>query len=196
MGSPGPGGLRRKVGCRVTDTQWPRYEVFVQEGPTTPHAHAGSVHAPDAEMAVLNARDVFVRRPECISLWVADARDVVARTAEHLGAMSASESQPGTSTPADAIEFAVFGKLDQKGTLVHLGSVQSRGASEAMAAAARRFGQKRPLALWVIDDARVTRSRVEDAEPLFEPARRKPFRDQAFYHIQTVMRRLKAGKTP
>src|SRR3989337_1551974 len=54
----------------MSDTQWPRYEVFQQEAPDRPHRHAGSVHAPDAEIALLNGRDVFVRRPACSRLWV------------------------------------------------------------------------------------------------------------------------------
>ena len=60
----------------MTDTQWPRYEVFKQDKPGKPHEAVGSVHAPDAEMAMLNARNVFVRRPSAVSLWVV-AADVI-----------------------------------------------------------------------------------------------------------------------
>jgi ring-1,2-phenylacetyl-CoA epoxidase subunit PaaB len=34
------------------------------------HIHVGSLHAPDAEMAVRNARDVYTRRNEGVSIWV------------------------------------------------------------------------------------------------------------------------------
>jgi hypothetical protein len=44
-----------------------RFEVFQQERPGRPHRNIGSVHAPDVEMALLNARDVFARRPEILS---------------------------------------------------------------------------------------------------------------------------------
>jgi ring-1,2-phenylacetyl-CoA epoxidase subunit PaaB len=38
------------------DSQWPLWEVFVQPPGAGPHEHAGSVHAPDAESALQNAR--------------------------------------------------------------------------------------------------------------------------------------------
>lgn len=50
--------------------QWPLWEVFTQAPGGKPHEHAGSVHAPDAEIALQNARDVYTRRGEAVSLWV------------------------------------------------------------------------------------------------------------------------------
>lgn len=52
-------------------SQWPLWEVFVQEEQAGPHLHAGSVHAPDAELALQNARDVYARRGPALSIWVA-----------------------------------------------------------------------------------------------------------------------------
>lgn len=70
----------------MSDTQWPRYEVFKQDNPKKPHEAVGSVHAPDAEMALLNARDVFVRRPFAVSLWVVKADNIFTMTREELAA--------------------------------------------------------------------------------------------------------------
>ena len=53
-----------------TDGQWPLWEVFTQPKSGAPHEHAGSVHAPDAEIALQNARDVYARRGEAVSIWV------------------------------------------------------------------------------------------------------------------------------
>jgi len=64
------------------DTQWPLWEVFVQEKSGDPHQHAGSLHAPDAEMALQNARDTFSRRGEAISLWVVQSKHITATTPE------------------------------------------------------------------------------------------------------------------
>ena len=55
---------------KKNDTQWPLWEVFVQPSNGAPHEHAGSVHAVDAENALQNARDVYSRRGEAISIWV------------------------------------------------------------------------------------------------------------------------------
>ncbi|MCB0358338.1 MAG: 1,2-phenylacetyl-CoA epoxidase subunit B [Bdellovibrionales bacterium] len=51
--------------------EWPLWEVFVQEKGGDDHVHCGSLRAPDAEMALQNARDVYARRGEVTSLWVA-----------------------------------------------------------------------------------------------------------------------------
>jgi len=58
--------------------QWPLWEVFTQAKTGAPHEHAGSVHAPDAEMAMQNARDVYARRGEAVSLWVVPAAEITA----------------------------------------------------------------------------------------------------------------------
>ncbi len=66
-------------GLAVTgNTQWPLWEVFTQAGRGAPHEHAGSVHATDAEHAMQNARDVYARRGEAVSLWVVPASAIVA----------------------------------------------------------------------------------------------------------------------
>ncbi|MCB0346137.1 MAG: 1,2-phenylacetyl-CoA epoxidase subunit B [Bdellovibrionales bacterium] len=51
--------------------EWPLWEVFAQPKTGAEHVHCGSVHAPDAEIALQNARDVYARRGEAVSLWVA-----------------------------------------------------------------------------------------------------------------------------
>lgn len=63
-------------------TQGPLWEVFIQAKPGIPHKHAGSLHAPDAEMALTAARDVYTRRGEGNSIWVVQSVHIVAST-EH-----------------------------------------------------------------------------------------------------------------
>ena len=65
--------------------QWPIWEVFTQKKNGSSHEHAGSVHAPDAEMALLNARDVYGRRNEAINIWVVPAVEIVASSPEDIG---------------------------------------------------------------------------------------------------------------
>ncbi len=54
------------------------WEVFTQPKTGAPHEHAGSLHAPDAETALQNARDVYTTRGEAVSLWVVPAEYIVA----------------------------------------------------------------------------------------------------------------------
>jgi ring-1,2-phenylacetyl-CoA epoxidase subunit PaaB len=58
--------------------EWPLWEVFVRAKGGLSHKHVGSLHAPDAELAVRHARDVYTRRLEGVSLWVVRSTDIVA----------------------------------------------------------------------------------------------------------------------
>jgi ring-1,2-phenylacetyl-CoA epoxidase subunit PaaB len=64
------------------DSQWPLWEVFVQEEGGAAHVHAGSVHAPDGAMAVQSARDVYARRAKVASIWVVESNAIVATSPE------------------------------------------------------------------------------------------------------------------
>jgi ring-1,2-phenylacetyl-CoA epoxidase subunit PaaB len=62
----------------MTRSSWPLWEVFVRGKRGLNHEHVGSLHAPDAEMALRNARDVYTRRQEGVSLWVVPSAGIVA----------------------------------------------------------------------------------------------------------------------
>jgi ring-1,2-phenylacetyl-CoA epoxidase subunit PaaB len=66
------------------DTQWTLWEVFTQEKAGKPHEHAGSVRAPDKEMALQNARDVYSRRNEATCIWVVASENIVSSTPEDI----------------------------------------------------------------------------------------------------------------
>jgi ring-1,2-phenylacetyl-CoA epoxidase subunit PaaB len=59
-------------------TEWPLWEVFIRSRDGLGHKHAGSLHAPDAQMALKNARDVYTRRNEGVSIWVVRSSDITA----------------------------------------------------------------------------------------------------------------------
>jgi len=61
---------------------WPLWEVFVRSRRGLAHHHVGSVHAADAPMALRNARDVFTRRSEGVSIWVVPAAAITASSPE------------------------------------------------------------------------------------------------------------------
>ena len=60
------------------DTEWRVWEVFQQAKRGEPHVHVGSIHAPDAELALLLAREQYVRRGSAVNLWVAPADAILA----------------------------------------------------------------------------------------------------------------------
>jgi ring-1,2-phenylacetyl-CoA epoxidase subunit PaaB len=53
------------------------WEVFRQEKDGDPMRHGGSVMAPDAELAVHYARELFGRRQESVRLWIVRRADVL-----------------------------------------------------------------------------------------------------------------------
>lgn len=63
-------------------TEEPLWEVFLQEENGRPHEHAGSLHAADAERAMLNARDVFGRRGNVVSIWIVPAVSIHASNSQ------------------------------------------------------------------------------------------------------------------
>lgn len=64
---------------------WPLWEVFVRSKQGLDHKHVGSLHAADATMAIENARDVYTRRQEGISIWVVESKYITASNPEEAG---------------------------------------------------------------------------------------------------------------
>jgi len=60
----------------TNELSWPLWEVFIRSKQGLDHKHAGSLRAADAEMAVENARDVYTRRQEGVSIWVVESKHV------------------------------------------------------------------------------------------------------------------------
>jgi ring-1,2-phenylacetyl-CoA epoxidase subunit PaaB len=65
---------------------WPLWEVFIRSKNGLNHKHVGSLHASDAAMAIENARDVYTRRNEGVSIWVVESKYITASNPEDSGA--------------------------------------------------------------------------------------------------------------
>lgn len=55
---------------------WISWEVFHQKKRGDQHVHVGIVHAPDAQLALLFAKEQFGRRLACVNLWVTKSSDI------------------------------------------------------------------------------------------------------------------------
>ncbi|MEO6734299.1 MAG: 1,2-phenylacetyl-CoA epoxidase subunit PaaB [Ferruginibacter sp.] len=64
---------------------WPLWEIFIRSKQGLDHKHAGSLHAADAAMAVENARDVYTRRQEGVSIWVVESKNIHASNPDDAG---------------------------------------------------------------------------------------------------------------
>lgn len=56
------------------------WAVFLQARKRDPHVYVGDIHAPDAEMALVLAKENYARRDPCVSLWVVRADQIHATT--------------------------------------------------------------------------------------------------------------------
>ncbi|MBK8982820.1 MAG: 1,2-phenylacetyl-CoA epoxidase subunit B [Ignavibacteria bacterium] len=55
---------------------WQTYEVFHQTKKGDHHIHVGSLHAPNAEMALILAKEQYARRYECVNIWVVKSANI------------------------------------------------------------------------------------------------------------------------
>ncbi len=67
------------------EVNWPLWEVFIRSKQGLDHKHVGSLHAADAAMAIENARDVYTRRMEGVSIWVVRSEDIHASNPDESG---------------------------------------------------------------------------------------------------------------
>ncbi|GAA0449072.1 1,2-phenylacetyl-CoA epoxidase subunit PaaB [Streptomyces sp. NPDC046215] len=69
------------------------WEVFIRPRRGLSHQHVGSVHGADADMALANARDLYTRRGDSVSIWVVRS--------DAVRASSPDEKDPLFSNAAD-----------------------------------------------------------------------------------------------
>ena len=62
----------------MSTKEWPLWEVFIRSKQGLSHKHVGSLRAADSEMAIENARDVYTRRLEGVSIWVVESKLIAA----------------------------------------------------------------------------------------------------------------------
>jgi ring-1,2-phenylacetyl-CoA epoxidase subunit PaaB len=69
----------------MENKEWPLWEVFIRGKQGLDHKHVGSLRATDATMAIENARDVYTRRSEGVSIWVVESVNVFASDPSEAG---------------------------------------------------------------------------------------------------------------
>jgi len=177
----------------MTDTQWPRYEVFKQDKPNKPHEAIGTVHATDDELALQNARDVHVRRPDCHSLWVASETKILKRTAQQIEqnpTQQDAEPQTGYSQTDQLETYQIFCKKTLRRTMVaavHVGTVDASTPQHALEIARGSTDlvadPNKIYVWWVVPDRDIIRSEDENIASLFEPAIGKTYKQQSRYGL-------------
>lgn len=178
----------------MNDTQWPRYEVFKQDTSKKRHEAIGSVHAPDSELALLNARNVFGRRPNAVSMWVVPETAVFTMTAEELEDNPDWYSEAISDAPVQT--FHIFNKQSQRramAAVTHVGTIGAQTAVQALHEAVRsgNFADGVVYLWWVVPETAVTRSSDDDVASMFAPAKDKTYRQQSHYGFVGPSKRRK-----
>lgn len=71
-----PGETPDDVSASNDRLGWQLWEVFVRTRRGLAYTHCGSIHAPDADTALLNAREAYTRRGDTASLWVVPSTEI------------------------------------------------------------------------------------------------------------------------
>jgi 1,2-phenylacetyl-CoA epoxidase PaaB subunit len=149
-------------------------------------------------MALQNAKDVFVRRPNCLSLWVVPSDLILAKSSQELNDKTWAETAPDSLPSMEPEPYYVCQKQSQKPSdayVAHVGQVEAAGPVEALRRALAQFGEDSGWVWWVFPARAVTRSEPEDIESMFDPALEKHYRHQYHYHTVAGMRKIKKGQT-
>ena len=177
------------------DTQWPRWEVFKQDTPRKPHQAVGSVHAADPKHALLTARNVFARRPSAVSLWAVPAHEVLSVTQQEL-----DEDPQWLNDPQGTLEhpqtYLVCRKTGHRSSMTfvdHVGEVTATSPQEALRKGLEQFADPEATVWWVLPECSVTRSKDDDIESWFEPAKEKTYKQQSEYGVVGLHPSRKGG---
>lgn len=76
------------------------YEVFLKKAGRDEFRHAGSLEAPDDELALLLAREAYSRRGEGAEMWLVERRHVLVGDEEHL---AVTEDKPHRHNDGTAV---------------------------------------------------------------------------------------------
>lgn len=94
------------------------YEVFTQKKTGAQHVHVGIVHAPNAELAIVFAKEQYARRDKCTGIWVVKSSDITSTRHEDMDMFESATSaekkyrDPGGFKVKDKI--AAFKKENQQ----------------------------------------------------------------------------------
>ena len=207
-------GLPDAPATKATKTaldQFGTYEVFHQKKEGAPYVYVGPVHAPEADVAFLFAKEQFSRRFACTGLWVAptSAITVTAYVGDQESAYDTlpllkNSIQPAPAGTADdtAAEEAAYAAGEEDYDIFHLkkrgkahqhvGKVRASSPADALQVAKAVFGEQRPVVnVWAVRSADVLCSDDDDRD-IWTTTPEKKYRDAISYKVQDRIEKFKA----
>ena len=193
--------------------QFETYEVFHQKKEGTAYVYVGPVHAPEADVAFLFAKEQYSRRAACAGLWVVPTAAIT--VTEYVGDQESAydtlpllptSNAPARPEPADdtAAKEAAYAAGEEDYDIFHLkkrgkahqhvGKVRANSAAGALQVAKAVFGEQRPVVnVWAVRAAEVLRSDEEDRD-IWTTTPEKKYRDAISYKVQDRIEKFKAER--
>ena len=175
--------------------QFETYEVFHQKKEGAPFVYVGPVHAPEADMAFLFAKEQFSRRFACTGLWVVPT--VAITVTAYVGDQeSAYDTLPllttRETTTAGGEEYDIFHLKKRGKAHQQVGKVRADSPADALQMAKTAFGEQRPVVnVWAVRSADVLCSDDEDRD-IWTSTPDKKYRDAISYKVQDRIEKFKA----
>jgi ring-1,2-phenylacetyl-CoA epoxidase subunit PaaB len=161
--------------------QFGSFEVFVQPKEGKPFQHEGAVQAPNQEMAFVLAKETFTRRFTCVSICVADTRNV------HVSEISEGDQNVydlianAQKEPSELKTFEIYHLFKRGKQHIHVGQVEASSAGVAFSEAKLKFrNEKVVVNVWAIASEHIRFTTSAERE-LWITLPEKKFRDASDY---------------
>ena len=190
--------------------QFGTYEVFHQKKDGAAYVYVGPVHAPEADVAFLFAKEQYSRRFACTGMWVVPtaAITVTAYVGDQESAydtlpLLTEQAAPAAGEADDtAAEEAAYAAGEEDYDIFHLkkrgkahqhvGKVRATSPADALQVARAVFGEQRPVVnVWAVRAADVLRSDDADRD-IWTTTPDKKYRDAISYKVQDRIEKFKA----
>jgi ring-1,2-phenylacetyl-CoA epoxidase subunit PaaB len=174
-------GVPGQIQPKAPLDQFGTFEVFVQPKEGKPFQHEGVVHAPNLEMAYILAKEAFTRRFLCVSLYVADTRNVYVSPMTE-GNLNAYDLIPeADSRGVEKENFEIYHLIKRGKQHVYACTVKATTAEEAMSEAKKLSPKDKVVYnIWAIRAADIRFTTPEEKD-LWVTLPEKKFRDAADY---------------
>jgi ring-1,2-phenylacetyl-CoA epoxidase subunit PaaB len=175
IGQPG------QINPKADLDQFGTFEVFVQPKEGKAFQHEGIVHAPNLEMAYVLAKETFTRRFTCVSLYVADTRNVFVSPMTEGGTNAYDLLEAEQALAGETSTFEIY-HLPKRGKQhVHAGQVNAATPEAAMGIAKTTLkNDKLIYNVWAIRTADIRFTEPED-DDFWLTLPEKKFRDAGDY---------------
>lgn len=176
---------------QVTENQFITFQVFTQKKENKPFEHAGVVHAPNIDMALIFAKEQYSRRMTCSGMAVSDTTKVrttaVTEAKEDIYELIQEPAEKNSQKEA----YEIF-HLNKRGKqTVHAGSVDAGSFEEAAWEAKKTYQSDKPVYnLWLIRRADVLFIDEEDKD-IWATLSDKGYRDAINYKATDKLKAFK-----